>query len=476
MIKPAIVAGVALTLISCGGGGGDPGPFVLTTPKTLSLEGTAATGLAIMNAPVGIKCSTGETTTTTDDDGNYKVTISGGEGPCVLQVTDPVSKLTLHSLTEKGSARANINPITELVAANLFRRAPVEVFRSFGQADSERVVSASVREATERVRSAVIELIGTNDLASVDPMTVKMEAASPAKTGDAFDRKLDVLMTTLTASGKRIDTLAASLSTAKTADEVKLNLLSEVGAARHGIESCPYVRSGRFWALSVNDLPLTLSVDATPDERGRYLISDARSRVPRYYATEQRNTAGAIISCFFKLVSVDGLISGDMQIAASGLGGYRLFSSQGRWDAGVIVPSGGPIELSDRALVGSYGALLWVTTPPRLTGGAARFNVRADGSVTGFLCDLTKAAQDCTIPVIPDDDQAQCKLADFGSLECTSPEFAATVVPFVQGPRVMAFYVFTRISVSGMPKNSRAVAILSKSVPKSARYPRFSGS
>jgi hypothetical protein len=455
-----------LTLASCGGGGGgDPSARVPPAPTTLSLEGTVAAGLAIMNAPVGIKCMTGETNTTTDDDGNYKATISGGEAPCVLQVTDPLSKLTLHSLAEKDSTRANINPVTELVTATLFRQAPLEVFARFSQADSERVASASVREATERVRSAVGQLIGTSDFAQIDPLRVKMVAASPAKAGDAFDRKLDVLMTTLTVSGKRLDAIASSLAATTTADEVRETLLREVGQARHSVASCPYVRSGRFWVLSASDLPLALSVDATPDDRGRYLISDARSGMPRYFATEQRNTAGTVIACFFKLVSMDGRISGDMQIAPSGLGGYRLFLSQGRWDAGIVVPSSSQIALSDRALTGDYGALLWISNPPQLTGGAARFNVRADGKVTGFLCDLVKASPDCTTAVIPDDDQAQCKLADFGAIDCTSTDFAATVIPFVQGPRVMAFYVFTRISVAGMPKNSRAIAILSKSVP-----------
>jgi hypothetical protein len=408
---------------------------------------------------------TGETNTTTDEDGNYKATIDGGEAPCVLQVTDPISKLTLHSLAEKDSTRANINPVTELVAATLFRQVPLEVFTRFSQADSERVVSASVREATERVRSAVGELIGGSDFAQIDPLRVKMAAASPAKAGDAFDRKLDVLMTTLTASGKRLDAIASSLAARTTADEVREALLREVGAARQSVASCPYVRSGRFWVLSASDLPLPLSVNATPDDQGRYLISDARSSVARYFATEQRNTEGTVIACFFKLVSMDGRISGDMQIASSGLGGYRLFLGQGRWDAGIVVPSSSEIPLSDRALTGDYGALVWISTPPQITGGAARFNVRADGKVTGFLCDLLKVSPDCTTAVIPDDDQAQCKLADFGSIDCSSTDFAATVIPFVQGPRVMAFYVFTRISVAGMPKNSRAIAILSKSVP-----------
>ena len=100
-------------LTACGGGGGSA-----TSPgtPTITVTGTAATGLAIAGATVTGKCKVGTGTATTLANGSFTLTVTDGQLPCVLQITNPTDGTKLHTLVSGtgSTAVANITPLTEM--------------------------------------------------------------------------------------------------------------------------------------------------------------------------------------------------------------------------------------------------------------------------------------------------------------------------------------------------------------------------
>jgi hypothetical protein len=124
-------------LVACGGGGGGGGssaPITSTSPL-LTVTGTAATGLAIPGATITGKCKAGSGTATTLADGSYTLAVTDGQLPCVLQITNPVDGIKLHTVvTGTGStANANITPLTEMVTARVLSSEPNVFFAAFGR-------------------------------------------------------------------------------------------------------------------------------------------------------------------------------------------------------------------------------------------------------------------------------------------------------------------------------------------------------
>lgn len=71
-----------LILSACGGGGSS----ATTVENSLQLSGTAATGLAISDAPVQAKCSKGSASGRTTSQGDFHLEVENGELPCVVEV------------------------------------------------------------------------------------------------------------------------------------------------------------------------------------------------------------------------------------------------------------------------------------------------------------------------------------------------------------------------------------------------------
>lgn len=104
------VTGVAATLVGCGG----------NDDTYLDLKGFAATGLALDNAAVSVKCVSGTGTATTLANGSYAVTVVNGEGPCLVTVTK--GAVTLRSISAKtttGNAVANVTQFTDAIVTAL---------------------------------------------------------------------------------------------------------------------------------------------------------------------------------------------------------------------------------------------------------------------------------------------------------------------------------------------------------------------
>jgi len=207
LARSATAGAVVLLVAACGGGGGSSSgtPAASTPPKTeagLQLSGTAATGAALANATVSVKCVTGTGTATTDANGAYSLKLTGGALPCVINVTGSQGgvSVSLHSLAEAGStdaagnttAAANVTPLTEMIVAQLSASLPSDLFASFGagsQVGTDKLVAA-----TNAVLSALKAATGI-DLGSIDPFKTQLVAAttSAPDAGNAYDKLLDQL-------------------------------------------------------------------------------------------------------------------------------------------------------------------------------------------------------------------------------------------------------------------------------------------
>jgi len=238
----------AALLAACGGGGSDsstPADGGTTTPTALTISGTAATGAAIAGGKIDVKCAAGTGTATTIADGSYTVTISGGTLPCVMHVT--ASDVDLYSLAEGGSGnavRANITPLSQLVAAEVVGGNPANLFANFDASAQTLLTAANVAKAITTVTSA---LSGVVDLTGIDPLKDSLVAANGSTTGNTLDQKLDALKAALAAAGITLaDATTVLVSSPDTSAPFK-TLLQPV------VSTCAGLRSGSYRSLNPNE-------------------------------------------------------------------------------------------------------------------------------------------------------------------------------------------------------------------------------
>lgn len=182
---------LALTLVACGGGGA----------SSPSLQGLAATGAALPNAPVVAKCASGpQVSGVTQADGSFSLSLDGGQTlPCLLRVTQASPEVVLHSLATT-AGRVNITPLTELIVARAAGQTPTSLFDTFDV--------ARVRETADALSPAITAL--SDDLVAaglsrpaINPLTGTFVV------GDAEDQILDAIGVRLLANDLTLDTLVA---------------------------------------------------------------------------------------------------------------------------------------------------------------------------------------------------------------------------------------------------------------------------
>ena len=253
MKKYLALAAIQTALLSACGGGGDSatpstGGADPSTPTvaSLTLNGTAATGAAIVGGAIDVKCASGSGTTTTIADGSYTISISGATLPCVMHVT--ASNVDLYSLAEGGSGsvvRANITPLSQLVAAQVAGGDPANLFANF-DASAQTLLSAS--NVAKAITSVTAALSGTIDLTGVDPLKDTLVAASGGTTGNALDQKLDALKAALAAAGVTLaDVTTALVASGPDSPAPIKTILQPV------VASCAGLRSGSYRALNPNE-------------------------------------------------------------------------------------------------------------------------------------------------------------------------------------------------------------------------------
>ena len=208
-IQLGLMAAAIVALTACGGGGADnPG-------SNATVRGVAATGAAIANAQVSLKCSTGTASTTTQADGSFSVDVSKVTLPCVARVefTDASTGKTEHLFSlVQAAGTVNITPVTDMVVANLTATGvAADAFDNFSATELKSLTADRVKTASLAVRSelqaAGVDVTHLPD----DAIGATLVAASKTTKGDAHDAVLDELKAKLQEKGKTLHDLETEM-------------------------------------------------------------------------------------------------------------------------------------------------------------------------------------------------------------------------------------------------------------------------
>lgn len=371
-LRPVFAACLAAFIVAACGGGSD-GVAAPPAVATLEINGTAATGAALANAAVQVKCAVGSATATTSSEGRYAVEIVGGNLPCMVAVA--TSGGALHSLAAAGGTIANVNvtPLSELVVARLAGTSPAALFASFDAAAQARATPLALDAAINAVRNA---LQGTIDLAGVDPLRDALVAATPTNPGNALDAKLDTLQATLAAARVTL----AEVATAFAADgdiAAPVRTMLQPAAA-----NCAGFRSGRYaWVAPVEN-------DVTT--AGFTLVSLDAATLTMTYSNGTANQVMALTDdsgCAYSTPN-NGQGSSKLLVSKSGIAVVRDTDTAGP-QAGVTFVSGIVVPLQTIALAELAGTWNLVdyfreTVTSGFVPGRGTLFVDSAGKVTSY--------------------------------------------------------------------------------------------
>ena len=244
-IAPLLAAAL---LAACGGG-----DEVRLPPITI--EGLAATGAALANKPVTVKCAAGEpATTTTDSRGVFRFELADRGMPCMFEADAGGTMGKLHGFTFT-AGRVNITPLSSLVVARALRANPGTAFASVS-ASALNSANDNLVAAITAVSPEANRLMGWTF--SVNPMNGVFAI------GDDDDRALDALGASLISASSTLSTLTAaaaagtSLAAALPAEEAR------------GQNAKPFtVNAADFAATTFAALPVAAGdgVDVTATQR-----------------------------------------------------------------------------------------------------------------------------------------------------------------------------------------------------------------
>jgi hypothetical protein len=211
--KISAMLALSASLLSACGGGYDTSSVAAST--TANVTGTAATGTAIAGGAVTLNCVYGKTMIASSGaDGSFTVDAAGVTFPCVARVEYKDSggvAQQLHSFVT-GAGYANINPVTDLLVANLTGSASLDAFDKFDATKASALTAAQVTAAAAKVKAYLKTLgVDTTNLPD-DPITAKLAAKNGTTPGDAFDKVLDDIKTRLAAAGLTIASAAGKLN------------------------------------------------------------------------------------------------------------------------------------------------------------------------------------------------------------------------------------------------------------------------
>ena len=360
-------AAAAVVLVACGGGG-DSGNSAAV--QSLTLSGTAATGLALANAQVDIKCASGAGTATTSATGAYTASLADARLPCMIRVTGTSGgvAITLHSVADRGdtgstgtSAVANVTPLTELIVAQLTGSLPSSAFDGFGttSAVSPEQLQAAVASVLTALRDA-----GAIDLGSIDPFKSTLVAATADNrgAGNNYDQALDILAGTL--SAESLPYVVNQVAAAAAAGSGSSVTLGDVmaGAAAGSLANCPVAVSGKYRTIDYTGATHV----HTFDFHDMTVVTDGGST--------QSVVASATQACEF---SVGGTT---FAVGGKGAGAFRSDTMMGYFfpaQPHVVASAQGSWNFIESGLNESDQGEHWF----------GRYEVAADGTVT--VCDYT---------------------------------------------------------------------------------------
>ena len=196
----AIASVGILTLYGCGGGGGGGGVAAII-PAASQINGTAATGAALANAPVVITNSASnspcvETSITTSALGSYTCTLKSGEtAPFFIVITDPTGEkaplVSIAATTPAAGTSLTVNatPLTTAIVAQLNGGDALGLVanKNLYNAANLVTITTNVLAQLQPVLTAINAPTGYN------PFTTSITAATAAGTGNTADQVLDIV-------------------------------------------------------------------------------------------------------------------------------------------------------------------------------------------------------------------------------------------------------------------------------------------
>lgn len=248
-------AAAAVLITACGGGSGNnssnnssanPAPNAGTNEVTLAGVVSVPSGGVAASRPVTAKCASGTASVTTNADGTYRVTVSAAALPCLLEAV-LADGTELHSVaTGSGSsATANINPVTELVVANLSGTNTSTYYDNFNRAAAASVTDTAVTNAVTAI-TPVLTAAGVSTSALGNPVTATVDSGYTTALG-SLGTALSTGNTTV-ADLSRTVANASSQNTSTTAGTASLpaELLVKASAS-----NCASLRAGAYQFIKV---------------------------------------------------------------------------------------------------------------------------------------------------------------------------------------------------------------------------------
>lgn len=183
---------LALLVSACGGGGGSS-----ASPAAPTLSGLAATGAALGNKAISIKCSGGQQFSgTTDVNGSFSFDVTGAGFPCLAEVNAGGTIGLLHGFAT-ATGNVNVTPVTELIVTKALGGTPT-------LAGFDSTKANTINGNLESAKAAVV-----NDLGFIvggwtpggNPLTMVFAV------GDREDAMLDRLQAVLSQGNKTLGDL-----------------------------------------------------------------------------------------------------------------------------------------------------------------------------------------------------------------------------------------------------------------------------
>ena len=363
-----LLASAAL-LAACGGGGSAP---YVPPVASLTLSGTAASGLAIAGATITAKCQTGSGSATTLADGSYQLVISGGVLPCVLEVSNPADSSKLHSVASGSgiTATANITPLTEMLTARVLGIEPVTFFAAFDAAAASRTITTATVQAAQA--DVALVLAGTVDTSSIGSfVSTAFRPATAANTagGDTQDKLLDTLKTKLNAT--QLTQVVTALAQTSSTSTVKQMVVDRVAANQTQLTSTVNLSTNTVLLQWADSFPAGTSyrIEAQNADGSFSLVETVLGVGGRGTAMQWQRAV--TVSGVYRVVAV---------LPASSV---TISTAQGQNSVSVSVPPSPPTIVLDQTEPASGSVKLSLSSTTAYTGVTWYTDLRLIGSGTG---------------------------------------------------------------------------------------------